>query len=129
MRKLTAVFLALILALGLFPAQAEQDAEFGGEAAPETGMIVGGWSAAEDPAITEEISNLFFRALDAWQTGTVTYTPVALLGTQLVAGMNYAVLCKAGETNRGTKWVILYVYQDLQGNATVVSEADVVLGI
>lgn len=105
----------------------------GGETAeaPAGGILAGGWTVAEDPAITEELNNLFFQGLDSYQTGTITvaYTPVALLGTQVVAGTNYAVLCKASEINQGTKWVIIYLYQDLEGNVTVLNIADVPLGI
>ncbi|MBQ1366079.1 MAG: hypothetical protein IIY60_09725, partial [Clostridia bacterium] len=70
-------------------------------------------------------------ALDSYQTGTITvaYTPVTLLGTQVVAGTNYAVLSKASEINNGSKWVIIYLYQDLEGNASVLSIADVTLGV
>ena len=98
---------------------------------PAGRAISGGWTIAEDPTITEDISNIFFRGLDSYQTGTITvaYTPVALLGTQVVAGTNYAVLSKASEINQGSKWVIIYLYQDLEDNATVLNIADVELGI
>ena len=59
----------------------------------------------------------------------MVYNPVALLGTQVVAGTNYAVLSKASEINQGSKWVIIYLYQDLEGNATVLSVTDLPLGI
>lgn len=99
--------------------------------APAGGMLAGGWTVADDPAITDDVNNVFFQALDSYQTGTITaaYTPVALLGTQVVAGTNYAVLSKASEINQGSKWVIIYLYQDLEGNATVLYIADVELGI
>ena len=54
---------------------------------------------------------------------------MALLGTQVVAGTNYAVLSKASEINQGSRWVIIYLYQDLEGNATVLNVTDVELGI
>jgi hypothetical protein len=97
----------------------------------ETGMIAGGWSVAEDQAITDEINNAFWQAMDSYQTGTITvaYTPVALLATQVVAGTNYAVLCKASEINKGTTWVIVYLYQDLQGTASVLSIEGLTLGV
>ena len=46
-----------------------------------------------------------------------------------MAGTNYAVLSKASEINKGSKWVIIYLYQDLEGNAAVLNIADVELGI
>lgn len=95
------------------------------------GMLAGGWTVAEDPAITDDINSLFCQALDSYQTGTITvsYTPVALLGTQVVAGTNYAVLSKASEINKGTSWVIIYLYQDLENNASVIRVADLPLGV
>lgn len=99
--------------------------------APAGATLAGGWTIAEDPAITDNIKNIFFQGLDSYHTGTITvaFTPVALLGTQVVAGTNYAVLSKASEINQGSKWVIIYLYQDLEGNATVLSVADLPLGI
>ena len=81
--------------------------------------------------ITDDINNIFYQALDSYQTGTITvsYTPVALLGTQVVAGTNYAVLSKASEINKGTIWVIIYLYQDLENNASVIRVADLPLGV
>lgn len=98
---------------------------------PETGALAGGWSVAEDPAITDEISNMFWQAMDSYQTGTITiaYTPVAVLGTQVVAGTNYAVLCRASEINKGTTWVIVYLYQDPEESASVLCITDLALGV
>ena len=95
------------------------------------GMLAGGWTVAEDPAITDDINNIFYQALNNYQTGTITvsYTPVVLLGTQVVAGTNYAVLSKASEINKGTIWVIIYLYQDLENNASVIRVADLPLGV
>ncbi|MBQ3278115.1 MAG: hypothetical protein IJG94_03035 [Clostridia bacterium] len=95
------------------------------------GNLAGGWAVAEDQAITEDLNNWFFQAMDSYQTGTITvaYTPVSLLSTQVVAGTNYAVLSKASEINQGTKWVIVYVYVDLKGNASILNIADLALGI
>lgn len=98
----------------------------------ETGALAGGWSVAEDlTTITDEINNMFWQAMDSYQTGTITiaYTPVAVLGTQVVAGTNYAVLCRASEINKGTTWVIVYLYQDLEGNVSVLSITDLALGV
>lgn len=111
------------------PIEPEGGAEPAG-GTPETGAIAGDWSIPEDQAITDEINNLFWQAMDSYQTGTITtaYTPVALLGTQVVAGTNYAVLCRASEINKGRTLVIVYLYQDLEGTATVLSINDLPLG-
>ena len=51
----------------------------------------------------------------------VGYVPVALLSTQLVAGMNYRYLCEATTVvpDAETSYAIVTVYQDLEGNAEV----------
>jgi len=111
----------------------EEGAGSAGETAdaPETGTLAGGWNVADDQTVTDDINNMFWQAMESYQTGTITiaYTPVAVLGTQVVAGTNYAVLCRASEINKGTKWVIVYLYQDLDGTASVLSVADVALGV
>ena len=96
-----------------------------------TGMLDGGWSVAEDPVVTDEINQVFWQAMESYQTGTITvsYTPVAFLGTQVVAGTNYAVLCRSQEINHSPVWVIVYLYQDLEGNASVLNVAELPLGV
>lgn len=120
--------MTVTLYMSIEPEGRDKPADSAAEA-PSGGMLAGGWTVADDPAITDDINNLFFRALESYQTGTITiaYSPVALLGTQVVAGTNYAVLSKASEINKGSKWVILYLYQDLEGNAAVLDIADVSL--
>ena len=124
MRKLFALILVAVLSLCLVSVHAEEENSLGGG-------LVGGWTIPEDTVIDDDLNNLFFQALESYQTGiiTIAYTPVALLGTQVVAGTNYAVLSLASEINQGSHWVIIYLYQDLQGNATVLNIADVPLSI
>ena len=49
------------------------------------------------------------------------YVPVALLGKQLVAGMNYCILCQVTPVVPDAKpaWALVYIYADLEGNATI----------
>ena len=49
------------------------------------------------------------------------YEPIALLGTQVVAGTNYAVLCRitAVTPDAEPELGIVYIYEDLEGNAEV----------
>ena len=93
--------------------------------------LAGGWTVAEDPAITEEISSLFWNGMDSYQTGmiTVSYTPVAYLGWQVVAGSNHAILCRSQEINHPAVWVIVYLYVDMEGNASVLNIAELPLGV
>ena len=97
------------------------------ESAPS---LAGGWAVPEDHTLTEEISTLFWTAMDAYQTGTITvsYVPVVLLGTQVVAGTNYAVLCREQEINNPVNWAIVYMYSDREGNVSVTDIAKLPLG-
>ena len=87
---------------------------------------VGGWKIADDPTITEDIEQMLSKALEGYPTGkaNVTFTPVTYLGSQVVAGTNHAILCKATADNGGTAWVIVFLYQDLKENVSVMNIAD-----
>ena len=86
--------------------------------------LSGGWETAEDTAITEERSELFFNALG--NLVGVDYTPVAYLGSQVVAGTNHCFLClkRIVVPDAIPSYVLVYVYQDLQGNAEILNIAD-----
>lgn len=87
-------------------------------------QLAGGWSAPETPDLDDDVKTIVEKAT-AELVG-VNYTPVALLGTQVVAGMNYQVLCRATlvTANPETRYVVLTVYADLEGNATVTDVAE-----
>lgn len=89
----------------------------------EEDVLVGGFQRAESPVITDEIKemcDIAFRGREGAQ-----YTPVALLGEQVVAGMNYAILFKnASETDGLETYSIGYIYQDLEGNAEITKMKD-----
>ena len=89
-------------------------------------VTVGGWKTADDPTITEDIRQMLSKALDGYQTGStnLSFTPVTYLGSQVVAGTNHAILCKATGDNGASAWVIVYLYQDLKGNVSVMNIAD-----
>ncbi len=90
--------------------------------------IAGGWSASESSAITDEVKSIFDKATKNL-TG-VDYQPVAYLGSQVVAGMNHAILCKATTVVPKAKpyYTIMYIYEDLEGNATIQEFSDIELG-
>lgn len=100
----------------------------GNEGGSSAGMaLLGGWSLAPDLSIslTEEDQARFDKALEGL-TG-MGYEPVAVLATQLVAGKNYAYLCKATPvSSKGIPhWVVAVVYEDLQGEATLSNVAEI----
>ena len=81
--------------------------------------VLGGWSTASDPSITDEVRALFDQGMKGLVG--VKYTPVAYLGSQVVAGYNHAVLCQATTVYPGAtpRWVIVYLYADLKGNVSI----------
>ncbi|MBR2822283.1 MAG: hypothetical protein IKE24_01140 [Clostridia bacterium] len=94
-------------------------------------IMMGGWTPAEDPTVTEERKAVFDQ-------GTATLTgaaikPVAYLGSQVVAGTNHAFLCQSmsaypGKRETEPSYVIVYLYQDLQGNVSIINIADFDIG-
>ena len=78
--------------------------------------LVGGWSVPEDEQ----------AGLDAFAKATegllgVEYTPLCVLGQQLVAGMNYCVLCRGLGVYPDAQpcYTLAVVYAALDGSATV----------
>ena len=67
-------------------------------------VLLGGWAPAEDPTVTEEV--------------------------ETVAGTNQAILCQAQVVSPDARpyFVIVYVYEDLQGNVSLLNIADFDVG-
>lgn len=108
---------------------AEEPAEPAEAAAP---AALGGWTAPEDTAITEEVKTVVDVALE--KLLGVDYTPVALVGTQVVAGTNYCVLCEAAAVvpDAVPYYVLVYIYEALDGTVelltiTPLEEGDVIV--
>ncbi len=93
--------------------------------AKETGgdgeMISGGWEQASSMKVTDEHKELFKKAQET--LAGATYTPLAFLGSQVVAGTNYRFLCKmeasVQELNSKPVYAVVVIYKDLQGNASI----------
>lgn len=84
-----------------------------------TSNIDGGWIKAGSPVITDDFEKVFEKAVS--KLDGVDYTPVAYLASQVVAGTNHCVLCKATPVVPGAKttYSIVYIYEDLEGNAEI----------
>ena len=84
-------------------------------------MMTGGWEIfkAEAAPLTEEAQAVFDKATE--NLVGAEYTPVALFGTQLVAGTNYCILCQITRVvpDAVPVWALVYIYEDLQGNAKI----------
>ena len=91
--------------------------------------IAGGWTPAADPTITGEVKALLDKGMEGLVG--VNYTPVAYLGSQVVSGTNHAILCQATVVYPGATpyFVIVYLYEDLQGNVSLMNIADFDVGM
>lgn len=60
-----------------------------------------------------------------------SYEPIACLGTQLVAGTNYCLLCRITPVtpNPTSHFALVYVYQALDGAAEILDVQDLTLGV
>ena len=111
MKKVFALLLALMMLLALSACgQAKTD---------KAPAVVGGWTVTEGAALSDEAKAAFDKALEGL-TG-VSYEPVALLGTQVVSGTNYCILCQAQVVYPGAEpyYALVYVYADLKGGAEI----------
>ena len=92
--------------------------------------LMGGWKDnTELPNMLDDKANAVFEKATEGLVG-VGYTPVALLGTQVVAGTNYAFLA-LGTTVTADPMTHLYVisvYEDLSGNTTINNICGINLG-
>ena len=83
--------------------------------------LAGGWQnvPCEAVELPEDAQAAFDKALDGLVGAH--YIPIALLSTQVVAGMNYCILCQITPVvpNPTPTWALVYIYADLQGNASI----------
>ena len=91
-------------------------------------ILPGAWvSWAADPLdIPENVKAAFDKALE----GLVghTYEPIAILGTQVVSGMNYCLLCKTTVVtpDAPVSYTLVYIYEALDGTAEIMRIQDIV---
>ena len=116
MKKLIALILMLLMMISAVSAE---------------GTLSGGWTPSADPAVTEELKALFDKGTETL-TGA-SYIPVAYLGSQVVAGTNHAFLCRAvtaypGALETEPAYAMVYLYEDLSGNVSILSIADFDIG-
>lgn len=115
MKKIVSLLVALVLAVCCFGAMAE---------AP---MLAGGWTVCEDGVMTEAAQAAFDKAIGDVEWAEVK--AVRLLGTQVVAGVNYSILTLSKYEDGQAAYSVLTIYADLEGNATVEWEQYIDMGI
>lgn len=90
----------------------------------------GGWEMTSDAAVTDEARAVFDRAMANISFDEyVDYTPAALLATQVVAGTNYCFLCRVVVPDQTTCYQLVYIWQDLEGNAQFLEAQDIEIGL
>ena len=101
----------------------DKETDLSGETLP------GGWAQADSPVVTDVAKAVFEKATEEL-TG-VSYKPVALLSTQTVAGTNYCFLCEATVIipDAEPSYALVYVSEDLDGNAKLSEIADLAVEI
>lgn len=72
--------------------------------------LSGGWTQPEDVTVPEDVQK-------ALKTTGAQNEPIACVSTQVVAGMNYCLLCRAADADDA--YTFIYLYVDLQGNASI----------
>lgn len=91
-------------------------------------MLCGSWKYADMPAcsLPERAATAFSKAIQGLVG--VSYTPVLYVGSQLVSGTNYCIICKTvtltHEPIEGCATMI--IYEDLQGNVAITSITSVI---
>ncbi|MBO5558184.1 hypothetical protein [Ruminococcus sp.] len=93
-------------------------------------IVLGGWNITlGDPSIDKHPDAL--AAIEKATAGMLgaKYEPIALLGTQIVAGKNYCILCRITPVTLDPKptMKLVYVYEDTEGNA-VITEIKEIIG-
>ena len=90
----------------------------------DNGQMVGGWTIVKPNSYT--IPTEAAQALEKANEGNLgyEYTPIALLGTQVVAGTNYRILAYGAPVTPDAQGAlhILEIYVDLDGNAQITSQ-------
>jgi len=112
MSKMIAVLMIVLLIISLIPAAVGE------------GQLAGGWTPADDPTVTQERSDLFYKALG--DLVGVEYTPVAYLGSQIVAGTNHCFLVRKRVVipDAIPSYILVFIYEDLQHKAEIMNMAD-----
>lgn len=130
MKKLISLFLALMMAILAIPALAEdaQDPDMAFDPDIDPDFLVSAWESwTGDPL---EIPDDVKAAFDKTMEGLVgcTYEPIAILGSQVVSGMNYCLLCKTTivTPDAPVSYTLVNIYEALDGTAEILSIQDVV---
>ncbi len=81
--------------------------------------LPGGWFQSSSPKVSKSIKKAFNKALN--NLVGVSYTPLAVLSEQVVAGTNYCILCESQVVYPGApvNYSLVYLYKGLDGSAEI----------
>jgi len=115
MKKMFAFLLAAVMCISLTACGNDSEGKNDTENTP----IVGGWTNTESPEVTKEVKALLEKATA--ELDGADYTPVAYLGTQVVAGTNHLLLCKVTPVvpDAVSTYALVTIYEDLKGEAKI----------
>ena len=87
--------------------------------------LAGGWTPAEDSAVPQEAADALQKAMEHMVGSNIE--PVALLGTQVVAGTNYCLLCKITPVvlNPVPHYALVWLYSGVDGTASILEIQDI----
>ena len=130
MKKLISLFLALMMLILAIPALAEDANDSGMTVDPniDPDFLVGAWESwtGNPLEIPDDVKAAFEKAME----GLVgcTYEPIAILGSQVVAGTNYCLLCKTTVVtpDAPVSYTLVYIYEALDGTAEMLHIQDIV---
>ncbi len=126
MKKFIAVIIAAVMLLGLagcgrivLKAEAETM-----ENTEEVINVPGGWEKAKDPSVPDHVKDLFDRITE--KLLGMRYIPVAYIGSQIVNGTNYRILCRIAPVVPDGKetWAIVTIHEDLNGEGSLLEVED-----
>lgn len=105
------------------------DIELPGAGDADSNPIPGGWSYADDPSVDEKTASVVDKATE--KLLGAEYEPVAYIGSQVVAGMNHAVLCRITSISPDAEdgYALLYIYEDLNGGFEILEINEITLSI
>ena len=105
------------------------DIQLPGAGGADSNPLPGGWSYSEDSTVDEKIIAAVDRVTE--KIPSADYEAVAYIGSQVVAGMNHAVLCKktALSSDAEDGYALLYIYEDLNGGFEILEINEITLSI
>jgi len=83
--------------------------------------LLGGWETSDEYNLPDDMKSVIEETLG--EVNEVTYTPKMVMGTQVVSGTNYAILCSTNDNSSDANayWSIVYVYINLNGEGQILN--------